>query len=76
MTKFRPNFIKFAHPNVETDQMRLLLLSIILMAAALLLLCVRVLFVRGGRFPSSHIHDNEALRQRGLDCINHSNESK
>lgn len=56
--------------------MRLLILTIILLMAALLLLGIRVLFVRGGRFPSSHIHDNEALRRRGLDCVTHDKKSE
>lgn len=56
--------------------MRLLILTMILLLASLLLLGIRVLFVRGGRFPSSHIHDNEALRRRGLDCATHDKESK
>ena len=56
--------------------MRLLILTSILLLAALLLLGIRVLFVRGGRFPSSHIHDNEALRRRGLDCAAHHKASK
>lgn len=56
--------------------MRLLILTMILLLAALLLLGIRVLFVRGGRFPSSHVHDNEVLRRRGLDCATHEKESK
>ncbi len=56
--------------------MRLLILTMILLLAALLLLGIRVLFVHGGRFPSSHVHDNEALRRRGLDCATHEKESK
>ncbi len=45
------------------------LLSLGFVAAALLLLSVRVLLVKGGTFKSQHIHDNEYLRQRGIDCV-------
>lgn len=48
--------------------MKLLLLSILLVAVAVVLLGVKVLFVKGGRFPSSHIHSSEAMRKRGIDC--------
>lgn len=43
----------------------LLLLSVtlILVAAAVILLAVKVLFVKGGEFPSGHVHDL-ARRQR------------
>lgn len=45
-----------------------LLLAVAIVGIAFLLLGVRVLFVRGGKFPSSHVHDNAALRARGIDC--------
>ena len=30
---------------------------------------VRVLFVRQGEFKSQHIHDSEALKERGIHCV-------
>lgn len=48
--------------------MKLLLLSIALVAVAFVLLGVRVLFVKGGRFPSSHAHSSDELRRRGVGC--------
>lgn len=44
------------------------LLSIGLLAVCVLLLGVRIFFVKGGKFPSSHVHDNPELRKRGLGC--------
>ena len=32
------------------------------------LLGIRVFFVKGGRFPSSHISDNRHLRNKGIVC--------
>ena len=29
---------------------------------------IRVFFVKGGRFPSSHISDNRHLRNKGIVC--------
>ncbi len=30
---------------------------------------VRVLFVRQGEFKSQHIHDSQAMRERGIHCV-------
>ncbi|MDE6098836.1 MAG: hypothetical protein K2G24_08115 [Muribaculaceae bacterium] len=45
-----------------------LLLSITLLAAAFVLLGVKVLFVKGGKFPSGHAHSSPELRRRGVSC--------
>lgn len=33
------------------------------------LLCVKLIFKKNGSFSSQHIHDNEALRKRGIHCV-------
>lgn len=43
-------------------------LSILLVGIAVVLLGVKALFVRGGRFPSGHAHDIPALRKKGIGC--------
>jgi hypothetical protein len=48
--------------------MKIIVLTIFLLAIAFLLLGVKVLFVKGGQFPSGHVHDNKALRSRGIRC--------
>ncbi|MBD5186409.1 MAG: hypothetical protein HDS11_01515 [Bacteroides sp.] len=48
--------------------MKTIILAVILIGAALVLLGVKVLFVRGGRFPSGHVHEIPALRDRGVSC--------
>jgi len=30
---------------------------------------VRVLFVRQGEFKSQHIHDSQAMKDRGIHCV-------
>jgi len=45
-----------------------LLLVIGLIGLAVLLLGVRIFFVKGGRFPNTHIHDNPNMRKRGITC--------
>ncbi len=45
-----------------------LLLSISLLGIAFVLLGIKVLFVKGARFPSGHAHSSPQLRQRGVAC--------
>ncbi|MBO4955188.1 MAG: hypothetical protein J6C77_02150 [Muribaculaceae bacterium] len=53
--------------------MKTLLLACSILAIAVVLLGVKVLFVKGGKFPSGHVHDSEALRRKGIGC-SHSND--
>lgn len=48
--------------------MATLLLTLAIVALAVALLGVKVFFVKGGRFPNTHIHDNEQMRKRGITC--------
>lgn len=51
------------------------ILTISLVLCAVLLLGIRVLFVKGGRFPSGHVHDVPDLRDKGIGCC-HSKDKK
>lgn len=46
----------------------------ILLLIAILLMGVRVLFVKGGKFPNSHIDGNPELQKRGITCAHHNND--
>jgi len=46
-----------------------LLISVLIIAIAMVLLLVRVLLVRQGEFKSQHIHDSEAMKERGIHCV-------
>lgn len=46
-----------------------LLISVIIIAVAMALLLVKVLWKKDGRFSSQHIHDSEAMRERGVHCV-------
>ena len=54
----------------------MLIISLIIALLAVLLLGVRVFFVRGGKFPSTHIEANKALREKGIHCVNSQMESE
>lgn len=46
-----------------------LMLSIGLLAAGMLLMLVKLLLKKNGRFSSQHVHDNPALRKMGIHCV-------
>ncbi|WP_300300189.1 hypothetical protein [uncultured Muribaculum sp.] len=48
--------------------MKTVLLTIAIIAVCVVLLGVKVLFVKGARFPSGYVHDNVALRRKGISC--------
>ena len=52
----------------KTQMKATLLLTLAIVGLAVLLLGVKVFFFRGGRFPNTHIHDNEEMRKRGITC--------
>jgi len=46
-----------------------LLISSLLLAVGMVLLLVKVLLRKDGKFSSQHIHDSEAMKQRGIHCV-------
>ncbi|MBD5193145.1 MAG: hypothetical protein HDS08_03780 [Bacteroides sp.] len=48
--------------------MKLILLTVLMVAIAVILLGIKVLFVKGGKFPSGHAHDIPQLRDKGIGC--------
>ena len=47
---------------------KILLFTAGFLVLAVALLGVRVFFIKGGRFPSPHISDNQHLRKKGISC--------
>ncbi len=43
-------------------------IAIAAVAIAMLLLCVRVLLKKNGRFSSQHISQNKRMQERGIHC--------
>jgi hypothetical protein len=46
-----------------------LLISGALLAVGMALLLVKVLGRKNGTFSSQHIHDSQAMRERGIHCV-------
>lgn len=49
--------------------MATLLLSVGLIAIGMVMLLVKLLFRKDGKFASQHIHDNPAMKERGIHCV-------
>lgn len=47
----------------------MILVSVLLLAAGMMLLLVKVLGKKDGTFSSQHIHDSQAMRERGIHCV-------
>lgn len=41
----------------------------LIIAIALALLCVKLIFRKRGEFSSQHIHDSKAMKDRGIHCV-------
>lgn len=48
--------------------MKELLFVILLLGLALVLLCVRIILKKNGRFSSQHISQSKTMRERGIHC--------
>ena len=46
-----------------------LALSLLIIAIAMALLAVKLIFRKNGKFSSQHIHDNPGLRKQGIHCV-------
>ena len=44
-------------------------LTLLIIAIAVVLLSVKVIFKKNGRFSSQHIYDNPYLKKKGIDCV-------
>ena len=48
--------------------LKTILVSVIIIAIAVLLLGIRVFFVKGGKFPSMHFSSNKNMQKKGISC--------
>ncbi|MBP6370289.1 MAG: hypothetical protein KA995_03690 [Paludibacteraceae bacterium] len=44
------------------------LIAVGILLIAIVLLAVKILFTKKGKFPSLHINENVALRKKGITC--------
>ena len=48
--------------------MPLFIVSLLAVGLAVLLLAVGIIFKKNGRFPTTHVGGNRAMRERGISC--------
>lgn len=46
-----------------------ILIAVLIVALCVVLLGVKIFFVKGGKFPNPHVSGNKALRKRGIGCV-------
>ncbi len=51
--------------------LKVLLIAIVLIGFAILGLAVTILLKRNGKFPNTHISQNKALKEKGIQCATH-----
>ena len=44
-------------------------ISTLIIAISMAFLCIKLFFLKDGRFTSQHIHDSKAMRERGIHCV-------
>lgn len=62
------SLLLFIEPN-RWKMLDTLLLVLLIVGVSVLLLGVRVFFVKGGKFPNTHVSGNKALRKKGIGCV-------
>lgn len=51
--------------------MKLLLITLALVALALIGMAIRILLVPKGKFPDTHVGHNKKMREMGIKCAQH-----
>ena len=49
--------------------MKLLLFSVLIIAICLAFLAIKVILKPNGEMTSQHIHDSQAMKDRGIHCV-------
>lgn len=44
-------------------------ITLLIVAICVVLLGVKVFFVKGGRFPNTHVSGSKEMRKRGIGCV-------
>lgn len=59
----------FVHHKYKAKRMKLLfLITLIFVGVAVALLSIKLLLLKDGRFPDTHVGGQPAMRERGISC--------
>lgn len=48
---------------------KLVLITVLIVAISVLLISVKIIFVKGAVFPNEHVGSSKGLQKRGIACI-------
>lgn len=49
--------------------LKTMLLCVLIIAIAMILLAIRIILIKGGKFSSQHISQSKEMRKRGIHCV-------
>jgi len=49
--------------------LKLLLVTMLIIAFCIAFLAIKVILKKGGRFPNTHVSGSKAMRDRGIHCV-------
>lgn len=49
--------------------LKIILITMLIVAICVALLCIKILVKKNGRFPNIHVSGSKAMRQRGIGCV-------
>ena len=49
--------------------LKLLLLSTVVIALCIIMMCIGMILKKNGSFPKTHVSQNKELRKRGITCV-------
>lgn len=49
--------------------LKIILLTVLIIAFSMAFMCIRILFKKNGRFPNTHVSGNKYMRSKGIGCV-------
>ncbi len=49
--------------------LKTILITMLIVAICIVLLSVKILLKKNGRFPNTHVSGSKAMRERGIGCV-------
>lgn len=49
--------------------LKVMLLCVLIIAIAMILLAIRIILIKDGKFSSQHISQSKEMRKRGIHCV-------
>jgi hypothetical protein len=53
---------------MKMEVLKIILLSVALVAIAMFGMAIRILLIKGGKFPNTHVSGNKYLKRNGIYC--------